>query len=232
MDAERVLTGLFWFVAFLLSTTLHEAAHAWVALVGGDRTAYLGGQVSLNPVPHIRREPVGMLVMPLVTALLYGWAFGWASTPFDPDWARQHPKRAAVMAAAGPAANFAIAAAAFAVAYACAAGGIFEVPEQITSQLIVVAPAGGGLAFLARLLSVLVVLNVLLGVLNLLPVPSFDGAAALGIILPPGAAQAYRRLGASPIFGLVALIAAWRLLPYLVWPIIGVAVRLLRTAAG
>ena len=104
-----LLTGLLWFAAFLFSTTVHEAMHAGVAFRGGDATAYLGGQVSLSPLPHIRREPIGMLVVPLVTAFTLGWSVGWASTPYDPMWAARHPRRAAAMAAAGPAGNLLIA---------------------------------------------------------------------------------------------------------------------------
>src|SRR5436309_5963531 len=114
MNPELVLNGIFWFVAFLFSTTVHEAAHAWAALLGGDRTAYLGGQVSLSPLPHIRRELIGMLVVPLLTAFTNGWAVGWASTPYDPLWASRYPRRAAAMAAAGPAGNLLIAVLAFA----------------------------------------------------------------------------------------------------------------------
>ena len=95
--------GLVWFVAFLFSTTVHEAMHAFAAWKGGDPTAYHGGQVSLSPLPHIRREPVGMLIVPLLTSLTRGWAMGWASAPYDPVWATRHPRRAAIMAAAGPA---------------------------------------------------------------------------------------------------------------------------------
>jgi hypothetical protein len=101
MDVD-LATGFIWFVAFLFSTTVHEAMHALVAWKGGDPTAYHGGQVSLSPIPHIRREPIGMLVVPLLTSLTQGWAMGWASAPYDPVWAERHPKRAALMAAAGP----------------------------------------------------------------------------------------------------------------------------------
>jgi hypothetical protein len=109
MDASTIIDGLFWFLAFLFSTTVHEAAHAYAALRGGDKTAYEGGQVSLSPIPHIRREPIGMLVVPLLTAFTQGWAIGWASAPFDARWAERYPRRAALMAAAGPAGNFSIA---------------------------------------------------------------------------------------------------------------------------
>src|SRR5262245_6365596 len=113
MDSAQIATGFLWFLAFLFSTTIHEAMHALFALRGGDATAYHGGQVSISPIPHIKREPIGMLVVPLLTALSQGWALGWASTPYDPRWAARYPKRAAVMAAAGPAGNLLIAVIAF-----------------------------------------------------------------------------------------------------------------------
>ncbi len=112
MDFDVAL-GVLWFVVFLFSTTVHEAMHALVAWKGGDPTAYHGGQVSLSPVPHIQREPIGMLVVPLLTSVTQGWAMGWASAPYDPFWAERHPRRAALMAAAGPAGNFMIAFVAF-----------------------------------------------------------------------------------------------------------------------
>ena len=98
-------TGFLWFVVFLFSTTVHEAMHALVAWKGGDPTAYHGGQVSLSPIPHIRREPIGMLAVPLLTSLTQGWAMGWASAPYDPVWAERHPQRAALMAARARAAD-------------------------------------------------------------------------------------------------------------------------------
>src|SRR5215217_7485224 len=108
MDIDFV-TGFVWFAAFLFSTTLHEASHAFVAWRLGDPTAYNGGQVSLSPAPHVAREPIGMLVLPLITAFTQGWAIGWASAPYDPVWAARYPRRAAVMSAAGPAGNLLIA---------------------------------------------------------------------------------------------------------------------------
>src|SRR4029434_1793073 len=98
-------TGLFWFASFLFSTTVHEAMHALAAWRLGDPTAYNGGQVTLSPAPHVARDPVGMLLVPLVTSVTQGWAIGWASCPYDPVWARRYPGRSALMAAAGPAGN-------------------------------------------------------------------------------------------------------------------------------
>ena len=88
------LNAVVFYLVFLFSTVLHEAAHAWTALRGGDPTAYHGGQVSLDPRPHIRREPFGMIMLPLISLAASGWIFGYASAPYDPRWAEQHPRRA------------------------------------------------------------------------------------------------------------------------------------------
>src|SRR5688572_32687623 len=126
-----VAIGFVWFLAFLFSTTVHEAMHAFVAWKGGDPTAYHGGQVSLSPIPHIRREPIGMLVVPLLTSMTQGWAMGWASAPYDPVWAERHPQRAALVAAAGPAGNFMLAFVAFVLLKAGLLTGFFMAPDSV-----------------------------------------------------------------------------------------------------
>ena len=66
-------------VAFLFSVTAHEASHAVAALRGGDPTAYLGGQVTLNPIPHVKRSPFGTVVVPFISFLFSGgWMIGWS----------------------------------------------------------------------------------------------------------------------------------------------------------
>ncbi len=82
---------------------------ALVAKWGGDTTALEGGQVSLNPLPHIRREPFGMVIMPLIGIATMTGLIGWASAPYNAKWAMEHPKHAARMSLAGPAANFGLA---------------------------------------------------------------------------------------------------------------------------
>src|SRR5450759_2238487 len=78
VNTEFLIAGVVWYVVFLLSTTCHEAAHAWAAMLGGDLTACHGGQVSLDPIPHIRREPFGMVIFPLLTYATSHWMMGWA----------------------------------------------------------------------------------------------------------------------------------------------------------
>jgi Zn-dependent protease len=175
-----------WYVAFVLSTTVHEAAHALVAYLGGDLTAYEGGQVSLSPLPHMQREPVGMIVMPLVSLFLGGWALGWASTPYDPYWEQRHPKRAALMAAAGPAANLLIALLALLALRIGLESGLFYPPDAARySTSFLVAAADPFAQNVGRFLGILLVLNSILCVFNLIPVPPLDGSGVLGLILPP-----------------------------------------------
>jgi Zn-dependent protease len=205
-------TGLIWFTAFLISTTVHEAMHAFVAWKGGDPTAYHGGQVSLSPVPHIMREPIGLLVVPLLTAFTQGWAMGWASAPYDPRWAERYPRRAAVMAAAGPAGNFLIAVAAFMLLKMGLAVGWFVPPDTANLQTLVEVSSGGP-SFVTTALSVLLVLNVFVGLFNLLPVPPLDGFAVIRIVLPEHHAASLRALESNAMMSMLGLVVAWQIFP-------------------
>ena len=97
--------GLIWYVVFLFSITMHEAAHGARCRAMGDRTAYNNSLVSIDPIPHIMRSPFGMVFVPIISFVLGGWMIGWASTPFDPFWAKANRRKNALMALAGPAAN-------------------------------------------------------------------------------------------------------------------------------
>jgi len=231
MDQTAVATGFLWFVAFLFSTTVHEAMHALVALRGGDPTAYHGGQVSLSPIPHIRREPIGMLVVPLLTALTQGWAIGWASTPYDTRWAVRYPKRAALMSAAGPAGNLMIAFAAFLLIKAGLAGGWFVPPDSVTFEHLVTGPDNGR-TFVGELLSILLTLNVLLCAFNLIPLPPLDGASVLGLFVPEATAIRIRELSHTPMFQLIGLMIAWRIFPAIVGPLFGLILKAVHPSLG
>lgn len=223
MDITPV-TGFLWFVAFLFSTTVHEAMHALVAWKGGDPTAYHGGQVSLSPVPHIRREPIGMLLVPLVTALTQGWAMGWASAPYDPVWAERHPKRAALMAAAGPAGNFLIAIVALILLKIGLWTGGFVAPEQVNFSRLV-SMASGDADFAGTMLSILLMFNVIAGTFNLLPLPPLDGSAVINIFLPESAAAKLRELERNGMFSMLGLLVAWRVFPVLIGPLFSFVLR-------
>lgn len=226
MNQDTVATGFLWFLAFLFSTTVHEAMHALAALRGGDPTAYHGGQVSLSPIPHIRREPIGMLAVPLLTALTQGWAIGWASTPYDTRWAARYPKRAALMAAAGPAGNLSIAFVAFVLIRIGLASGWFVPPDSVAFEHLVSAP-GDSRTFAGEILSIFLTLNVLLCAFNLIPLPPLDGASVIGLFIPESAALKMRELSHTPMFQMAGLLVAWRIFPAIVGPLFDAVVRAL-----
>lgn len=231
MDPQSLATGFLWFVAFLFSTTVHEAMHALAALRGGDPTAYHGGQVSLSPLPHIRREPIGMLFVPLFTALTQGWAIGWASTPYDPRWAAHYPKRAAVMAAAGPAGNLAIAIVALVLIKVGLASGWFIPPNSVSFEHLVAAPDAGR-TFIGELLSIFLTLNVLLCAFNLIPLPPLDGASVIGLFVPESAAYRFREISRTPMFQLLGLVVAWKVFPFIVGPLFGLILKAVHPSLG
>lgn len=216
---------LVWYVVFLFSTTFHEFAHALVSYLGGDRTAYDGGQVSLDPTPHIRRSPFGLVVMPLVSFLLMPWMIGWASAPYDPRWASSHPRRFAAMSLAGPAANLLLALLAFMAIKLLLAFGLLELAAPTASNIrlsnLVEAPGVDGhrtpLGALAMGLSVMLNLNVILCVFNLLPVPPLDGASVLEG-LSARAGVFFAKMRTVPAYSILGLVVAWHVFPYVVAP--------------
>jgi Zn-dependent protease len=221
-------SGLVYYVVFLFSVTVHEAAHAWAAMRGGDLTAYHGGQVSLNPLPHIRREPIGMVVLPIIGVLLSGWPLGFASAPYDPTWARRHPRRAAWMALAGPGANLVLVVLAFLIIRSGAAAGIFYAPQSVGFDHLAGTDGGGLWPAVAFMVSVVFSLNLLLAVLNLIPLPPLDGSAAIPLFLSPAATVRYQDfILANRGLGLFGIFVAWRLFDKLFDPVFGLAINLL-----
>jgi Zn-dependent protease len=215
LNTETLVIGFIWYVAFLFSTTCHEASHAFVAKLGGDDTAARGGQVTLNPIPHIRREPWGMVVIPILAFLFANSMIGWASAPFNPEWERRYPRRAAWMALAGPVANFTLMLVAAILIRMGRAGGWFH------------GSIDGPPSVFGTILSVFFALNLLLGVFNLLPVPPLDGSAGIMVFMGNDTAQRYLDwLRTTPYrsLGLLAAILAFR---YLYGPIETFATQLL-----
>jgi Zn-dependent protease len=224
--------ALLWYVVLLFSLCCHEAAHGWAAKRGGDPTAYLGGQVTLDPRPHIRREPFGTVVMPLLAWSTAGWMIGWASTPYDPHWAIRYPRRAAWMSLAGPAANAGLVlAAALAIRLGLAAG-VFALPDSIAFDRVVMGVDGGMAATVATLVSILFTLNLLLLVFNLIPVPPLDGAGAIGLLLPERLALRLRMAFARPAWGWIGLVVAWVAIGRILPPVHRAAIRLLYPELG
>lgn len=174
---------------FLFSLSVHECAHAWTALRLGDPTAYSLGRVTLNPLPHI--DPVGTLLVPGVLLASTGgsWVFGWAKpVPYQPFLLRNPFLGSSAVAAAGPASNFVLA--------------------LLAAVLLGVASPEGKLAGTLGhdFLRTMVLVNVLLGIFNLVPVAPLDGSTVVSGLLPRGPAAAWARFEAvGPVLFLVLL---------------------------
>lgn len=232
MNADLVILGLTWFVVFLFSTTLHEAGHAWAAHKLGDSTAYEGGQVSLNPLPHIQREPVGMILVPIITFVSMQWMMGWASAPYDPVWAHRYPRRAALMAMAGPAGNLILTLTAGLILRLGMNAGIYKpYPMWIYGfkyERLMEATTPGSLADAAIApLSILFFLNLILFFFNLVPLPPLDGSAVLPAFMSNETAARYHALLHQPMISLLGLLLAWKVFPYVFRPILSIALNLL-----
>jgi Zn-dependent protease len=219
LTPHHLVIGFIWYVAFLFSTTCHEASHALVAKLGGDETAALGGQVSLNPVPHIRRSPMGMVVIPILAFLFGGMMVGWASAPFDPLWERRHPRRSAWMALAGPAANFTLMLLAVAGLHLGANAHWFHRD-----------PVTGNPNFAFTILYVFFSLNLLLGTFNLLPVPPLDGSTGIMLFMSERTALGYLDWLRGNSYAMAGLIVGILVFRYIYGPINDFASELLLPA--
>lgn len=227
-SVDLIPLGIAWFVVFVFSTTLHEAGHALAALRLGDPTAYMGGQVSLNPLPHILREPFGMVVVPILSFVLMGgsWMFGWASAPYDPLWALRHPRKSALMALAGPVANLLLVVAAGLLIRVGLALGWLLPPQTLEFARVAAPAAGSGTAGLATVLSILFSLNLVLLLFNLIPLPPLDGSGVIQLFMSEGAGRRYTAFMSQPMWGLVGLLLAWRVFPIVFRPIFLLAIEL------
>ena len=229
---DKLATGLVWYIVFLFSTTLHEASHAFSALRLGDRTAYEGGQVTLDPIPHMRREPIGLIVVPLISYLVGGWMIGWASVPYNMTWALTYPKRSAIMSLAGPTANLLLVLLTGLVIRIGIASGFFNAPDTINFTHVVVATSGGALSTVAMFLDVFFSLNLLLFLFNMLPVPPLDGSGMIPFFTDDERSRKYLKLIRNPAFSFMGIMVAWKVFDVIYAPLHLVCVNILYFAVA
>jgi len=183
-----------WVLPVLLAITFHEAAHGWVAWRLGDPTAKQQDRVTFNPLAHI--DPVGTVLLPAMLILMKaGFVFGWAKpVPVDPRYLRNPRRDMMLVAAAGPAANIVIA--------------------YISALLIHVAPILPDMmaGWAERTLWNSVLLNVLLAVFNMIPLPPLDGGKVAVGLLPYRYA---RPLAELERYGFLIILGVFFVLPML-----------------
>lgn len=198
---------IIWFIVLLFSLSFHEAAHAWTSERFGDSTGRYQGRITLNPIAHI--DPFGTILFPIVSALsgipLLGWAKPVQTNPLL--W-RDKTKANICVSAAGPISNFILAAVAFIVIKILITAGVVYPRGGYYTLVQPLSEQAGFMAPLSVLLSVMLLLNIGLGVFNFIPVPPLDGSHVLEELLPASMSEAYNQIrpfGFLLLYGLMFL---------------------------
>lgn len=190
-DLTLVQRIVVWALPVLFAITVHEVAHGWMARRLGDPTAMMLGRLTLNPIKHI--DPIGTILLPLLLLSLGGFVFGWAK-PVPVTWENlKNPKRdMALVAVAGPASNLIMA-----IVWAILA----KLAMSLDQSLMWLAQPLAYMGFAG------VIINVVLMVLNLLPIPPLDGGRVMTGILPGPWAYQLARMEPYGFFILIGLLA-------------------------
>jgi len=214
---------LFQLIVFLFAISIHESAHAWMANRCGDPTARMLGRITLNPIKHI--DPVGTILLPMIALFAHFPAIGWAKpTPVDPRNFRNHVLDDILTAVAGPISNFLVASVSVLLLI------VISLTSPLGHQIVPSLPAyrfaivglesDSVLVPVCLLLYEAMLINVVLGVFNLIPVPPLDGSHVLRHFLSDSVRRVYDTIG---IFGLIALVfLGGGLLGRLIFPVVGI----------
>lgn len=203
-----------WAIPVLFAITLHEVAHGWMARYFGDRTAEMLGRLSLNPLRHI--DPIGTVLVPGLLLAFGGPLFGWAKPVPVATSVLRNPRRAMILVAlAGPAANLCMA------AFWCAVlGTVARVNGNGLLSHWIEAMAQAG-----------IVINVVLAVFNLLPIPPLDGGRMLAGVLPPHLSARLEKIEPIGLFIVLGL-SAFGLFGWLFNPAFRVIAHVIHTLMG
>ena len=199
---EIAYTIAVWAVPILFAITLHEAAHGWVAEKLGDPTAKNLGRITINPIKHI--DPVGTIVVPLFLAMISPFVLGWAKpVPIEPRYFKSPLLDMALVAVAGPVSNFFMAC--LWAMFIVLADSMLE-PAKLLTFLLTMGKNG-------------IIINIVLMVLNLLPIPPLDGGRVVAGILPQPLVLPYMKLERYGMV-IILLLLVSGILGKIMWPIV------------
>ena len=217
---------LFQLIVFLFAISVHESAHAWMANRCGDPTARMLGRITLNPIKHI--DPFGTVLLPLLAMLAHIPVLGWAKpTPVDPRNFKNYVLDDIKTSVVGPISNFIVATGAVLALLAIAAVSplgaalVHYIPMVYPNHLdILASQTSSFLMPLCLLIYELMVINLVLGVFNLIPVPPLDGSHVLRHFLPENIREIYDRVGWFALMALVFFGGSF--LGRLIYPVLGI----------
>src|SRR5689334_16397172 len=205
MDLQHIdiLNIVFHLIAFMFAISVHESAHAWMANLRGDPTARMLGRITLNPIKHI--DLFGTLILPAVAMLAHLPVLGWAKpTPVDPRNFKNPVLDDILTSIVGPISNFVVATGAVLILILIKSTS--PAGEEIvfgTLQGSTFPDSNSLLVPLCKLVFALMIINIVLAVFNLIPVPPLDGSHVVRHLLPAGMLRIYDTVGT---FGLLLLV--------------------------
>jgi Zn-dependent protease len=215
MNLELLLLTL---PVLIFSIVVHEVAHGWMALKQGDQTALMLGRITMNPIPHI--DPIGSLLVPGLMAMTgTGVLLGWAKpVPVNPRNYRNYKKGDILVSLAGVASNLVLA-----FIFAFLLVGVLWLARWMPGQVDVWQT-------MFSMFRYGVLINVLLIIFNLIPIPPLDGSHVFYYLLPPDLAVRYRAIGGYGIFIVFAILmmGGFRFL----WPVVNFFAGLILMFAG
>jgi Zn-dependent protease len=170
-----------------------------------------------------------MVVLPLIGLVIMGFPFGFASTPYDPYWARRHPKRSALMSLAGPVSNLLLVVVAAIALRLFMASGYLVPPRSIRfGHIVLAAQSSQAWEFVAFLIGAFFSMNLFLCIFNLLPLPPMDGSGVVPLVLTERATASYQDfVYGNPMIGIVGMLVAWQLIDIVFFPVFFRSVELL-----
>jgi len=191
-----------WALPVIFAITLHEVAHGWVASKLGDQTAKMLGRLTINPLKHI--DPIGTILVPLALLMFGGFVFGWAkAVPVDTRNFKNPSRDMAWVAIAGPLSNLIMA---FCWAVIAKIGMMIQISSPDVGLFLIYSGLAG------------ISINLILLVLNLIPIPPLDGSRVLSAFLPKKLAWQYNQLAPYGFFVLIGLMFMGILTPLLMGP--------------
>ena len=199
---QILYTIAIWAVPVLFAITLHEAAHGWVASKLGDPTARQLGRITLNPIKHI--DPIGTIAVPLLLVTMSGFIIGWAKpVPVDPRHFKQPLLDMALVALAGPVSNFIM---------ACGWALLITLSKTLLAD-------ASYAVYLLQMGKAGMTINIILMVLNMLPIPPLDGGRVVAGVMPKDMALSFMRIEPFGMWIILALLVTG-VLGKILWPVV------------
>jgi Zn-dependent protease len=172
--------GLIWYITLIFSIVAHEFTHAYCAFKLGEKSIQKEGLLTINPIPHLKREVIGTIVFPIIFFIKAGFMIGWAAIPVDLNWAKKFPNKFIITTLSAPIANLLILIIVSIILHIGLNFDIVQRTEKVTYALFI---GSAEYLTLSIILCIIFSMNLILFFFSILPLPSFDGFSIILFLL-------------------------------------------------